>query len=128
MKHKTVRTYDPFSKTMIDLDVDIRELILRLWNKGIRTFHSCQGNRYFLIQDLYEFPNSEPLSNMAYITMEGDARTLLLTNSVMSSLMVDPNKTFHVELNAFPDPQMRGMYRIVWRFLHSDIRRIRMFI
>ena len=128
MKHKTVRTYNPFSETMIDLDVDISELILRLWGKGIRTFHSCQGNRYFLIEDWYEFPHSSPLSNMAYVTMEGDARTLLLTNSVMCSFMADPNKTFHVELNAFPNPRMRGMYRIVWRFLHSDIHKIRMSI
>jgi len=44
LNHKTVKLIEPETEEEIDIDEKIAPLIQKLWNRGIKTFSSCQSN------------------------------------------------------------------------------------
>lgn len=43
-KHPTVSLVDPFTKTKVDIDVELAEVISLIWKCGVKTLSSCQCN------------------------------------------------------------------------------------
>ena len=126
--HETTTVKDPFSRVFVEIDNDILPLIEKLWEDHICTFFSCQGTTGWTPQRWHDY-REEPDEHLAYVMMEGDWRTIALAGHIMAALSDASDTMFRVNLDQFPqnypfDPKVRGMNRLVWRFLNRDIEKI----
>lgn len=78
LKHLQSRIYNPILDNEIDVDCGLVELLILLWNKGIETSYSCEGDNF-----------SDSIRNFGYILFSNPEDVRKLLEIMKSNLVID---------------------------------------